>query len=339
MTLNQFADQLRNVNKEDVKLEVLLAELYTSGLNPLREVMVHPSGLFARDFRRDLGRVAVGHANILQADAAPPDPRALDSDLEDYINIEVHRDGLYDYLPEGLLHQATGQTRDQRETFAEFEEQSQRRAAARRFFQPIEQEFYLQRLLLELEERKYDLSEDNLQPNPNGGPPPADILRQFWNLPSGMLTVRQLNNLLHLLPIAHRIVNNEVLAQQVFELILDVPIALQTAPPLLFAIELPDGVTAPTDELSRAELGNLSLDGLYQDTMPAIEIRIGPLNPGQMNDFLANGRSRAVLNLLISYFLPAESPVTDHLIAGPDNQFLVLQDDDPSSVLGVASYI
>ncbi len=334
MTLTDFSSQLRQVNTEDVKLEVLLAELYFSGLNPLREVLVHPAGLFARDFRRDVGRVDVGHANILQVDAPPPDPRVLDSDLQDFLNIEVHRDGLYDYLPEGLFHQATGYTRDQAEVFAEIDEQGRRRAAARRFFQPIEQEFYLQRLLLELEERKYDVTEDNLRQNPQ-----ADILRSFWGIPADLLTVRQLNNLLHLLPIAQRIVTNTELARQCFELVLGVSVQLRTIPPLMFAIELVPGDVPPSDELSRAELGNFSLDGLYQDTMPAIEIRIGPLNSNQMNDFLANGRNRAILNLLTGYFLPAESQVVDHLIAGEDNQFLVLVDDDPSSVLGIASYI
>lgn len=334
MTLPDFETLLRNVNKEDVKLEVLLAELYFSGLNPLREVMLHPMGLFARDFRRDVGRVAVGHANILQEDAPPPDPRVLDSDLQDFLNIEVHRDGLYDYLPEGLFHQATGYTRDQREVFAEIDEQGRRRSAARRFFQPIEQEFYLQRLRLELEERKYDVSEDNLRQNRQ-----ADILREFWGLPLELLTIRQLNNLLHLLPVAHRITPNQALVRQVFELILGVPVHLRTIPPLTFLIELTEGDVPPSDELSRSELGNLSLGGVYQDTMPAVEIRLGPLNGSQLNDFLANGRSRVILNLLITYFIPAESEVVDHLIADEDNQFLVLADDDPTSVLGVASYI
>lgn len=333
MTLHDFAGQFRQAGTEDVKLEVMLAELYFSGLNPLREVLIHPAGLFARDFRRDVGRVAVGHANILDAEA-PPDPRVLDSDWQDFLNIEVHRDGLYDYLPEGLFHQATTQPRDQRETFAELDEQSRRRAAARRFFQPIEQEYYLQRLLLELEERKFDVSEDNLRQNPQ-----ADVLRQFWGLPPNLLSVRQLNNLLHLLPIAHRIVTNPDLAKQCFELILGVPVQLRTIPPLVFAIELTPGDVPVADELSRAGLGDFALDGLYQDTMPAIEIRIGPLNNAQMTDFLANGRSRAILNLLIKYFLPAESEVVDHLIADADNQFLVLDDANPTSVLGVASYI
>ncbi len=195
-------------------------------------------------------------------------------------------------------------------------------------------------LLLELEERKYDLTEENLRPRSAGFLPPADILREFWGLPANLLTIRQLNNLLHLLPIAQRIVTNQGLAQQCFELILGVPVHLRTIAPLSFLIELVPGDVAPSDELSRAELGNFSLGGLYQDTMPAIEIRVGPLDAGQMTDFLANGRSRAIMNLLIGYFLPAESEVIDHLIAHEDNQFLVLtDDDDPSSVLGVASYI
>jgi predicted component of type VI protein secretion system len=155
-----------------------------------------------------------------------------------------------------------------------------------------------------------------------------------------LLDVRQLNNLLFLLPIAHRISTQRELVRQVFELILGVPIEIRSIPPLRFLIDLePDDEPAP-NELCRAELGSFSLGGEYQDTMPGIELKIGPLSTDQLIDFIGNGRSRAILNLLIGYFLPAEIDVTDHLEVDAENQFLTLSTDEtPSGVLGVASYI
>jgi hypothetical protein len=325
---------------QDIRLEVMLAELYQAGLDPRTDVMIHPAGLFARSYRRDIGRVAVGYPNVLEPDDIRDqnwDAYLLDDDEPPtFLNIEVHRDGLYDLLPEGIFHQATTQGRDQNEKFEEIDEQARRVAAARRFFQPIEQEFFMEGLLLELEERKYMISEETLLHDRDQG----EVLRSFWGLPANLLDVRQVNNLLFLLPIAHRISTHRELIRQVFELILGVPVEIRSIPPLRFQIELEPGDVSVPNELCRAELGNFSLGGEYQDTMPGTELKIGPLSTDQLIDFIGNGQSRAILNLLISYFLPAETDVTDHLEADTENHFLTLSTDEtPSSVLGVASYI
>ena len=325
---------------QDIRMEVMLAELYQAGLDPRTDVMIHPAGLFARSYRRDIGRVAVGYPNILEPEDirdANWDAYLLDDDEPPtFLNLEVHRDGLYDYLPEGIFHQATTQGRNQDEKFEEIDEQARRVAAARRFFQPIEQEFFMEGLLLELEERKYMISEETLLRDRDQG----EVLRSFWGLPANLLDVRQVNNLLFLLPIAHRISTHRELIRQVFELILGVPVGIRSIPPLRFQIELEPGDVSAPNELCRAELGSFSLGGEYQDTMPGTELRIGPLATDQLIDFIGNGRSRAILNLLIGYFLPAETDVTDHLEADAENQFLTLSTDEtPSGVLGVASYI
>ena len=330
MNLNRFAQQMGRLTN-DVRLEVILAELVHDGLDPRRDLMMHPAGLFSRSFRHDVGRAVVGNADAFGTDAV-----AIDPARRQYLNVEVHRDGLYDYLPEGLFHQPTNLGRDQAEIFEDIDEQAGRQRGIRQFFQPIEQEFYLQRLNMELEERKYLVTEENLRQNDQG-----DVLRQFWGLPPDLLDIRQLNNLLHLLPIAHRLVHNTPLVTQVFELMLNVPIEIRTIAPLIHLIELAPADVPASNALSKAELGNFALEGLYQDTMPAYEIRIGPLSAEQLPEFLANGRSRAIMNLLIGYFMPAETDIVDHLLVSPDDQFLQLTDTDdaPSSILGVASYI
>ena len=332
MGLSDFAKEIQDLGKQvDVRLEVILAELYGGGMDPRHDVLIHSAGLFARSYRRDVGRAKVGPPDALELSDEPPLP--LD-EQRDYLNIEVHRDGLYDYLPEGLFHQPTTLARDQREVFEDFDEQARRIRAARRFFQPIEQEFYLQRLMIEIESRKYQLTEENLRRYEGG-----EVLRAFWGLPAGLLDARQLINLLHLLPVVHRINNDPALVMACMELLLNVPIQLRTIPPLTFPITLAPGDEPAPNELCRAELGNFSLDGDYLDTMPAYELRIGPLTTHQLTDFLAGGRNRKILDLLIGYFLPIETDVVEYLVTTEADQFLVLADDNPTSVLGVASYI
>ncbi|WP_040006254.1 hypothetical protein [Fibrisoma limi] len=339
MTLRDYANEISGLGKQvDVRLEIILAELYGNGLDPRHDVLIHAAGLFARSYRRDVGRTEVGQSNCLERAGDQTDqmhePPLTDTESRDYLNIEVHRDGLYDYLPEGLFHQPTTLARDQREVFEDFDEQARRIRAARRFFQPIEQEFYLQRLLIELEGRKYQLTEENIT-RYNGG----DMLRDFWGLPSDLLDTRQLANLLHLLPIAYQISTDTVLIKSVLELLLNVPVQLQMGPPLSYVIELAPGDVPAPNELCRAELGNFSLDGLYQDTMPTYELTIGPLTTDQLTDFLAGGRNRTILDLLIGYFLPTESDILKHFITNDADRFLVLAENEPTSVLGMASYI
>lgn len=374
--LSGYANEINNVGRNigvDVRLEVLLAELMRGGLDPRREVVIYPKGLFSRAYRPDVGLARAVKSSTTADEStdqkvvfdksgvwAGPihvfedeDPNVQINDYPDFLNIPVYRDGLYDYLPEGLFHQRTQE--DEREFAKEIDEQDRREQAARRFFRPIEQEFYLQGLLLELEERKYLITEENLQQNEQGA-----ILRGIWGLPADRLVrepatngagwtttrkplfdIRQLNNLLHLLPVVHRLVNDRGLIERVLALMLGVPVQLSTIPPLLILIELePDDRVGPI-ELGQIEMGNFSLEGVYQDTMPAVEIRLGPLNEAQLTDFLPEGCSRAVLDVLIGYFLPAETEIVTHLLPDEKNKFLKLAEEgnNPTSVLGWASYI
>jgi hypothetical protein len=327
VVLAEQIERLRN----DIRLEVVLAELAYEGINPLRDLLLHPAGLFERSYRHDIGRAAVGNPDVWQGGSA-----AIDSTRPQYLNIEVHRDGLYDYLPEGLFHQPSNLGRDQAEVFDDIDEQARRQRSARQFFQPLEQEFYAQGLLMELEERKYLLNEENLRKNDQGA-----VLRQFWGIPPDLLDLRQLTNLLHLLPIAHRLVHNTQLVTEVFTLILGVPVSIRTIPPLTHLITLTDTDVPTPNDLSKAELGSFALEGVYQDTMPAYEISVGPLPPSRLNEFLANGKSRKVMDLLIEYFMPYETDVVDHLLVEDGHQFITLGDDidTPLSVLGITTYM
>ncbi|MCX6216964.1 type VI secretion system baseplate subunit TssG [Spirosoma sp.] len=346
----------------DLRLEVILAELAHQGLDPLRDVLIHSWSLFERDYRNDVDldperiligdarcldklkeRVKIGHASANESGLPKPDWDYEELERQQvFLNLVVHRDSLYDYLPEGLFHQPVNKTRDrdQSDWAIEIAEQFRREQAARRFFQPIEQEFYHQRLLLELEERKYLLTEENLRQNDKG-----ETLRDFWQLPFHLLNIRQVANLLHLLPIVHRIVGDTELVAQAFRLLLGVPVNLETIPPINCPIDENRDASQETsrwigpepDELGRLSLGNFSLGGYYQDTMPALQLSLGPLSTDQLIYFLPGQDGSKLLDLLVGYFIPAEVTVVTHLL--PDERNKYLYDDTPTSILGFAAYI
>lgn len=349
----------------DLRLEVVLAELINQGLDPLKDVLIHTWSVFERDYRSDLDledeRVIIGDARSLDKEkkrvkigsattAIAKEEKPSEWDYDDmmrqalFLNLVTHRDGLYDYLPEGLFHQPVSKNRDRDSSdwSHEIAEQFEREQGARRFFQPIEQEFYHQRLFLELEERKYLLTEENLRQNDEG-----ELFRDFWRLPSGLFTIRQLNNLLHLLPVAHRITGDLELMADVFALILGVPVTFALLPPLSYPIQdqslaVKSGeaiIESEPDDLGRLCLGSFSLGGLYQDTMPAMEIRIGPLSAEQFVGFAPGGNSRQLLNLLEGYFIPAETTVVSHLIPDLETQFICLPQERSMSILGFNAYL
>lgn len=350
----------------DLRLEVVLAELIQQGLDPLRDVLIHTWSVFERDYRSDLDleadRVIIGDARSLDKEkkrvkigsgtkAPINEEKPSEWDYDDmmrqavFLNLVTHRDGLYDYLPEGLFHQPVSKNkdRDNSDWSIEIFEQFEREQGARRFFQPIEQEFYHQRLFLELEERKYFLTEENLRQNDNG-----ELFRGFWRLPADLLNIRQLNNLLHLLPVAHRITGDTELMSDVFSLILGVPVAITLLPPISCPIEDQtlshvvggeNRIESEPDDLGCICLGNFSLGGIYEDTMPALELRIGPLSIEQFAGFAPGGNSSKLLDLLEGYFIPAETTVVCHLIPDQESTFICLSEEQSKSVLGFNAYL
>ena len=84
---------LANLRRQpfDLRLEVILAELLDYGY-AFDDFLVQPVGLFARRYRRDLGTVRDEEFQR----AHRPVVRTV---------LELHREGLYDALPQQVFHQ------------------------------------------------------------------------------------------------------------------------------------------------------------------------------------------------------------------------------------------
>ncbi|HEX8427327.1 hypothetical protein [Hymenobacter sp.] len=306
-------DQLRR-NALDLRLEVVLAELLDYGYQ-FNDFIVRPVSLFARRYRRDIGTVTEEETGRWRSSKTA---------------IEVHREGLYDALPQQLFHHP-GDPRPQQGVRAMVEDiQAQRRRekASRLFFLPFEQEFYHFRVLLELEERRYmtNLSAEWYN----------QVLARFWEL-SGQLPVRQVTTLLYLLPLAHRIVGDLPRTQQVFESVLEVPVRLRTVAPLQFApeaIQAAEGASGAM--LGQGELGrDLVLSGAYQETLPALEVSLLSLSTAELEVYLAPDTWQArALGLLCRYFVAFETDVVFRYEVAPGNESFVLSDEGETAVLG-----
>ncbi|MBX0289471.1 hypothetical protein K3G63_03430 [Hymenobacter sp. HSC-4F20] len=297
----------------DLRLEVVLADLLAHGYR-FDEFVIRPVSLFARRYRADIGTVSEEQAERWQ------DPKTV---------VEVHREGLYDALPQQLFHHP-GNPNQQgvRSMIEDIQAQRRREKSTRRFFAPFEQEFYRFRVLLEEEERHYMTSISGQWYN--------EVLARFWEL-DRQLPAQHIATLLYLLPLAHRIVGDLPRTQQVFESILGVPVRLRPVAPLHFSPEtLPAGSTAQGATLGFGELGrDFVLSGGYQETLPALEISLLQLSTAELEVYLdATTWQSQVLELLCRYFIAFETDVVMRYEMTPSSESFVLSDTGDTAVLG-----
>lgn len=313
----------------DARVEIILADLVAKGM-PMEDLVVIPKGLFKRNFHRDIDEVQLTEYDYHKGER---------------VVLEINREGLYDALPEGLFHQPmqVGQREKDKETvIKEILAQRERQKAARKFFLPIEQEIYRVRVALEFEEQKYFVTPENILKQ--------EIFQQFWEIPS-FLNPWQVCSMIYLLPIANHIVGNFRLTELCLEAILNVPIAIKNTFPLKHEIDLK--TKSPDDQvevLYEYGLGSCNLGselvlsgGVYQETIPAILIKIGPIPVAEVGSYLSStlgertikGNNRLILDYLLENFFPFEADVViDIQPALPkDSYFSLGEDSSPAGSL------
>ncbi|MEL6671115.1 MAG: hypothetical protein AAFR61_02955 [Bacteroidota bacterium] len=295
--------------KEDIRAEVLVANWLQTGQQA--RVVIQPKGLFARDFDRDIMQAYVkGKGQELW--------------------LELNREGLYDALPEGFFHQpAIGQNRAREraeEMVSHSRAQRKEELHARRFFQPIEQAFFQQRVGLELSER--EALEGFVSPTL------LEEFARFWGLPEET-PLDQLARICYVLPLAHKIVCNLEETTKVFEIV------LQEKVNCFYSEEQENAEIAVHEALPGLGGVNLGLDFILGEKSPEIfpttVIRVGPIPDGRIVSFLPGKPQRKVLDILTEYFFPAGYSFTLQII--PEKPLETHKQEEREIYLGYNSLI
>ena len=303
----------------DLRLEVIMAELLAYGY-AFDDFMVQPVGLFARRYRRDLGAVS---EEPFERHHYPVVRTVL----------EVHREGLYDALPQQVFHQPGGNTTEHppglRAMIEDSRTQRRKEKATRRFFLPFEQEFFHYRVSIEQEERRYFTSLSARWYN--------EALARFWGLADAGLPPTVLTNLLYLLPLAAGIVGDLPRTRRCFESVLGQPVQLRVVAPQRHALPAPAAAAplAAAGTLGGLTLGHdLLLGGDYQETLPALEISLQSLSVADLEKYLTNAWPAKALALLCEYFVAFETDVAlRYEMAAAEPEFRLGEGED-APVLG-----
>jgi type VI secretion system protein ImpH len=289
----------------DLRAEVVVADMLEDGISP-DDLIINSIGPFKRAFGRD-----ISGARWVEGSTR----------LQRWLQIDLNRTGLYDLLPEGVFHQPT--TNDasvsKEATLREMGIQHERERAARRFFLPIEQEFFRHRARIEQEQRAF-LFENDAALSDN------HLLDWFWNLPN-FLTPRQVKRLMYLLPEIHRMAGDLPTMEACFgQLVVD-RVTLTTHSPENERVNA--GITgANACRLGQWQLGaDVAFEGWVNDGEPLLRITVHVDSPERLTDYLPGGSGLQLLSWLAGYLVPLTTGFRIELdTSALDNTFLFASD-------------
>ncbi len=279
-TFEQLNESVRRL-QPDIRLEVILADLLAAGIS-IEDIELLSNSLFHRSYHRDIEESS---ATVSGTGARKK------------LRFVLNRQGLYDQLPEDLFHQPglTSVNTDKAKTLQELRDQSKTESESRRFFLPIEHEFFRQRVRLENEERKFLFeTSDNV---------PAGIFDLIWDLPD-FLDEQQKSRLGLLMPLLHKISGNIPLMEAAMESVTGESVAIRQAPPR-FSV-LPD-----TEELGVTVLGKtLVLGGTVSSFQTGFFVQVKLADARSLTDWLQTGKKTTLYEFLCTLLMPFDADVT-----------------------------
>ena len=299
-----LSEEIKNLTA-DILAEVLSAELINNGVRP-DDIVFKSVGLRKRPYSRDILGIEF-------------------PDDDEKIQIAVHRESLYDSLPEALFHQPLNSKpfKSKEEVLNEIKIHRQEEKEARKFFLPLENEFHHLRLLLEQTERK---SFDNFS-----GKSTMQVFYKLFGVVS-FLNPEQIATLLILLPRAYQLKGNLKLLEQCYTLILGENIKI--------GVHKKRESTILENSIDNSFLGINSLTNnelRIEEEFIKIEVEIK--DERRILLYMKDGENNKIINLLNDYFLPYDLNVEVDLNIFNKEKLAGIGNDATPSFLGANTYI
>lgn len=293
----------------DIRAEVVAVDLFEKGIDPDR-IIIRPISIFQRRFRKDLASASVQRNNVGQEE----------------LHVEITRDGVYDMLPEGIFHQPKYKKGERNRTalISDVKRMRDEEAAARQFFQPMENELFRLRAEVERAERKLflDLEESNTN----------NLLINFWDL-RDYRSYPTLPFLVRLLPIMYRLTGKLEQINVCYQLLLGVPVSIEV-------VNTFESIETNMEgwKMSHHALGFETVLGTQvMNDLPSYQIKIGPVPASEIPQFLPSGKMIKYLELLNSCFLMAGYDIAWEII--PEDPKHITKEPSAEAYLGVNSYL
>jgi len=309
--ISQYINQL----PIDLKAEMLVAVLAEQRID-VGEILAAFDGQLKRTWSRDIAWSAVDHFET--------------DDI--MLSLHLNRDGIYDVLPEVFFHSSYGNDDQSAKDMAKDSVQMRsEEKETRSFFQPFENEIFIQRVRLAMIENRLFKNLD------------AQFLKamipNLWRVDQG-LPENYVDLLIKLLPLVHRITGDFDLTAQCLEFILKEKVRISHS-----AKDSDD--VAQTDfhisgVLNESLLGiNTIIGNLDYGFINHLICSIGPIIHTETIELVKNGNMSRFLDCFYSYFIPCELEVGTKYIFRTEQSLFLLSDNAETdfSYLGYNSVI
>ncbi len=291
-------EQVLNLNF-DLKAETFATHLLEDGV----EMDINLSDYFKRRFGKDITRIG---------------------EVREGEKLEVHlsRRSFYNIFPERFFHTSYSSTAFVETMVADYKNRKLEQEQARKFFKPLETEFFLHRVAIE---RQEDAIFQAL-----GSPELAEFLTGLWEIDAN-IPKRMASKLLKTMPFMYKIAGNLALLQSTLENIIEERIEIER-----------DFVSLSYPAVGTSwQLGvNMATVGLSKTFLPKYIFTIKDIKRSEtIADYLPEGRIISVVEFFLQHTLPFESDYEINFTLGASKTEFILSEVDYSGRLGVSTTI
>ncbi|ULT25594.1 hypothetical protein KUH03_00850 [Sphingobacterium sp. E70] len=301
----------------DIKASQKAADLIQRGVDP-DHIIFRCAGSSRRPFSTEIQQV---------------DTYLSESSNEEFVRINMNREGLYDMLPEGLFHtlHAGSEILDEDVMIQDVRNKRRQEQNARKFFAPFENELFYLRTLLDQYESRLDMQTSHQEM--------SDLLLSNWP-ELQKLNARQRVIWMHFIPEIHTHKNDLGYAQQLLRNLLNIPIDLKlsTRDRVLDWTE----INISSGRLGHCQLGVDSLTSMtYEINETYLAILIGPSYPQLLKNYLPNAKDEYIIHLVLDHLFPVQLNVhiTYDLLPEVKHSYLSDKHGHNQSILGHTSYL
>ncbi|MBT2619333.1 MULTISPECIES: type VI secretion system baseplate subunit TssG [Chryseobacterium] len=249
---------------------------------------------------------------------------------EEVFTIETYREGIYDYLPEGLFHPPSLSTtrKNVEGVVKEIRKQKKVEEDARKFFRPFELEIFFTEISALSKEFDFEVSSDT--------DTLLETITELWPI------VKQLDQknayiFMHILPFFHQIRGDKRWFERCLTAFLRVPVEITFTPNVIDDIEENDDSML----LGNSRLGVTYIpSGRHMDGQRNWVVNIGPIPYENMKMYIPGHPFRKVLQALYDYFLPVTVDIHENFITEKQEYSFKLEDDERNANrLGYSTFL
>ena len=282
----------------------LKAETFISYLNEETELDIVLSDFFKRRFSKDITSIQ----------------ESLDK--KNTLEVKLSRRSFYNIFPERFFHRTYSSTPYVETMVTDYNGRKIEEENARKFFSPLETEFFLQRVAIESAE---DLTFKSL-----GSPELVDFLLNLWQIDSripGSIAAK----ILKTMPFMYKIAGNLPLLKIVLENIIEEQLI----------IEKDYATIAAKTKQEPWQLGiNMATEGKPVTFLPKYIFIINNIRrPDKIVDYMPNGKINTLIQFFLEHTLPYEADFEIKFTLAEKKRKFVISEDVYSGRLGVSATI